>query len=50
MNVKIEALQKNGTWEIVPLPEGKKNPSGVYGYIQSSIKLMGRLIDIKQDW
>ena len=24
INEKIEALQKNSTWELVPLPEGKK--------------------------
>ncbi|CAL2266781.1 unnamed protein product [Prunus armeniaca] len=24
MNVEMKALQKNGTWEIVPQPEGKK--------------------------
>ena len=41
VNVEMEALQKNGTWEIVPLPEGKKNPTGVDGCIQSSTKLMG---------
>jgi len=25
MNVEMEALQKNGTWEIVLQPEGKKH-------------------------
>lgn len=40
----MEALQKNATWEIVPLPEEKKTVGCKWVFM----KRMATLIDIKQ--
>jgi hypothetical protein len=46
---ELEALQKNKTWALVELPEGKKTV-GVSGFSPLNTKQMAPSIDTRQDW
>ena len=46
MNVKMKALEKNNTWEIVDLSKGKK-PIGSKWVFTVKYRVMGHLEDTK---
>ena len=41
----MQALDDNGTWDLVPLPTGKKVILVVVGWLSYSLILMGLLLD-----
>ena len=46
---ETRALEKNRTWELVDLPQGKQ-PVGASGFSPLNIHLKGRLRGIKPAW
>ena len=49
VNEEMHALQKNSTWELVSLPEGKKT-IGCRWVFTVKLKSMAALTGIKLDW